>query len=283
MRSHYENTALDGASDVGAGPYSSSYRTGPITWSSTLNTNTYFNERRIAQAPTGWSIVCQSRPNVPREMAALMWYGIDDSSTSVHFPMYGSATRIPAGWAGKGPQDGKPGAEIMKFSLRSAFHVFNLVANWAYSRWEVIYPEVYAKILAKEEDYRGRVLKMDAEALAQYQTTADASKLVDSLTQFSCSIGDQLLDEWVEFFGDLFVKFRDGYVFTAAPRNPVCGCSYQSLSYGADWYDRIVKETGDRYLVPSTTAKLAQGAAEGWEVIPKLSLRAFENTINLDN
>ena len=49
----------------------------------------------------GWSIVCQSRPDVPRQMAALLWFGIDDSSTSVHFPLYGSATRIPKGWAGE--------------------------------------------------------------------------------------------------------------------------------------------------------------------------------------
>jgi hypothetical protein len=40
-------------------------------------------------------------------MAALMWFGIDDSSTSVHFPVYGSSTRVSKGWAGKGPQDGE--------------------------------------------------------------------------------------------------------------------------------------------------------------------------------
>jgi hypothetical protein len=28
----------------------------------------------------------------------------------------------------------------MQFSLDSAFYVFNLVANWAYSRWDAIYP-----------------------------------------------------------------------------------------------------------------------------------------------
>jgi hypothetical protein len=66
-----------------------------------------------------------------------MWFGIDDSSTSVHFPVYGSVTRIPAGWAGLGPQDGAT-PPMMTFSLDSAFYVFNLVANWAYTRWEVL-------------------------------------------------------------------------------------------------------------------------------------------------
>ena len=33
-------------------------------------------------------------------------FGVDDSSTTVHFPVYGSATRIPASFAGQGAQDG---------------------------------------------------------------------------------------------------------------------------------------------------------------------------------
>lgn len=109
MRNHYEDTPLDNNgrdfSDIGAAAFYLPIRVSPTVWSSPANKcNKYFNERTIAQAPTGWSIVCQSRPNVPRQMAALLWFGIDDSSTSVHFPLYGGNTVIPQGWAGKGPQ-----------------------------------------------------------------------------------------------------------------------------------------------------------------------------------
>lgn len=45
----------------------------------------------------------QSRPNFPRQMSSVLWYGMDDSSTSVHYPIYGSATRVSKGWAGPGP------------------------------------------------------------------------------------------------------------------------------------------------------------------------------------
>lgn len=107
MRSHYEGTALDTTgklfTDAGAGAFSNPNRNSPLTWSTpTYPAKTFHNERTIAQGPTGWSIVCQSRPRVARQMAALLWFGIDDSSTSVHFPLYGSATRVPEGWAGKG-------------------------------------------------------------------------------------------------------------------------------------------------------------------------------------
>jgi dipeptidase len=61
MRSHYEGTALDTTGtqfpDVGAGAFEDPIRNHPITWTSTTPENkgkTYFNERTIAQSPTGW-------------------------------------------------------------------------------------------------------------------------------------------------------------------------------------------------------------------------------------
>jgi len=70
MRNHYEGTALDNMgrlfSDVGAGQFHYPNRIPPITWSSPANKgDLFFHERTIAQSPTGWSIVCQSRPGVP--------------------------------------------------------------------------------------------------------------------------------------------------------------------------------------------------------------------------
>ena len=83
----------------------------------------------------------------------------------------------------------------MTFSLDSAFYVFNLVANWAYSRWDAIYPDVLAEILQKESNYRKMVAQTDAAALSLLQK-ADRSNegvVVEMLTSFSEEIGVQLL------------------------------------------------------------------------------------------
>jgi hypothetical protein len=240
-------------SDVGAESAYLPIRHGSIVWSSpSYEGKSFFNERTIAQSPTGWSIVCQSRADVPLEMAALMWFGIDDSSTSVHFPVYGSVTKVSEGWAGPGPQDGAT-PPLMTFSLDSAFYVFNLVANWAYSRWEVIYPDVHSRILAKEESYFNMVAEADAKisALLGAGSKEDA---VAYMTSFSTDIGDKLLKEWFAFFGELFVKYHDGYITTAAPAVPVCGCKVDDAGYSAEWYDRIIEENGERYLVPAEDA-----------------------------
>jgi dipeptidase len=279
MRNHYEDTPLDNTghrfNDVGAGPFYEPIRNHPGTWSSPSNPgNTYFHERTIAQSPTGWSIVCESRRNVPRQMAALLWFGIDDSSTSVHFPLYGSATRISAGWAGLGPQDGVT-PPMMEFSLQSAFYVFNLVANWAYSRWDAIYPDVLDMILTKEAEYRGMVTVMDAAAAPMFAAGGQDAEAIEKLTVFSVDIGDKLLADWFTFFGQLFVKYRDGYVTTAAPNVPICGCNTASLEYSGEWYDRIVEDTGDLYLVPSDTP--AHGVSRhGRPTMRKRDLRSMQ-------
>mmetsp|Transcript_4911 Transcript_4911/g.10699 ORF Transcript_4911/g.10699 Transcript_4911/m.10699 type:complete len:596 (+) Transcript_4911:80-1867(+) len=267
MRSHYEGTALDTTGtqfpDVGAGAFEDPIRNHPITWTSTTPENkgkTYFNERTIAQSPTGWSIVCQSRADVAREMAALMWFGIDDSSTSVHFPVYGSSKRVSKGWAGKGPQDGVT-PPLMQFSLDSAFYVFNLVANWAYSRWDAIYPDVHAKILEKEAIYFEEVAARDEEVRALLGE-GKVEAAVEAMTSFSEAIGDALLKDWFVFFGEMFVKYRDGYVISASEESQNCGCKVANGAYPQQWLDRIVGDTQEHYKVPSE-AQLLQGQGQG--------------------
>lgn len=257
MRNHYEGTPLDNTgrlfSDVGSGAFHNPNRNSPIVWQTdAYKGEQFFNERTIAQPPTGWSIVMQSRPNFPRQMTSVLWYGMDDSSTSVHFPIYGSATRVSEGWAGPGPQDGAT-PPLMEFSLDSAFYVFNLVANFAYSRWNAIYPDVYSRIISKESEYLNLLQATDeigVEMFKNAKSEADISAAVEYLTQFSVGLGDNLLKDWFKFFGQLFVKYRDGYVTTASPEVPVCGCSVSSLPYEQEWYNRIVEDTGDRYLYP---------------------------------
>ena len=71
--------------------------------------------------------------------------------------------------------------------------------------------------------------------------SADA---VEFLTSFSNDIGKNLLTDWFNFFGQMFVKYRDGYITTAAPAVPICGCETNSVAYDEEWYDRIINETG---------------------------------------
>jgi len=258
MRNHYENTLLDMSGiefeDIGAVYSSSPYRAHPLTWTATdpntLSTREYLNERPIATQQTGWNFISQTRKHLPTELKGLLWFGVDDSATTVRFPIYGSATEIPASFAGSGSQDGVT-PPMMTFSVDSAFYVFNLVANWAYSRWDLIYPVVLETILSRESQYRELVAKIDATALAIYNNEGSA-KAIQYVTNYSKAIGNDLVKEWFTFFGQLFVGYRDGYVITENTNNPSCGCNSNTGSYPQTWYNKIVEDTGDHYLIPDT-------------------------------
>jgi dipeptidase len=140
MRNHYENTKLsmDGTQfpDVGATFDAVPVRAHPLTWTDSKG-DEYLNERPIATQQTGWNFVAQSRSWMPKELSGLLWFGVDDSATTVRFPVYGSVTRVPLAFAGKGAQDGVT-PPMMEFDDERAFDVFNLMANWVYSRWDLM-------------------------------------------------------------------------------------------------------------------------------------------------
>jgi dipeptidase len=270
MRNHYEGTPLsmDGLqfSDVGAIYAAAPVRAHPLTWSS--GGQSYCNERPIATQQTGWNFVAQSRAWMPPELAGLVWFGVDDSSTTVRFPIYGSATEVPEGFAGKGAQDGVT-PPVMQFNMDRAFDVFNLVANWVYSRWDLIYPDLLGRITSIEDDYLQQVQQLDKEALSLYQKEGSKAA-VDLVTTFSTKVGNDLVKSWKNFFGELFVKYRDGYVIKESKNNLACGCSVSNGAYPQNWYDRIVADTGDHYLVVDSSSQKA--ARPGLRPVDKLSI-----------
>jgi len=246
MRNHFEGTGLDFRGDVGAGAYELPYRFRPLTWEVESQPNkTYVNERAIGTQQTGWNYVAQIRPAFPTELQSLLWFGVDDSATTVRFPVYGSATRLPASFEGKGPQDGVV-PPMMSFDLKQAFYVFNLAANWAYSRYSDIYPVMLEKIISVEDQFQIQAKQMDSKALEAYQV--DKQKAIDMVSEFGVKMGDGLTELWFNFFGELFVRFRDGYDIQANKNDPECGCDVGGDGYPAPTYERIVAETGDHYL-----------------------------------
>jgi hypothetical protein len=118
MNSHYEGTELDATVDVGGGIFGDVHRPRPLVWE--YQEKKYFNERTIATQQTGWNFVAQIRSNMPHELAALIWFAVDDSSTSPRVPVYASSTMVAPPYAGKGTQDGVPGP-MLKLDMKKAF------------------------------------------------------------------------------------------------------------------------------------------------------------------
>jgi hypothetical protein len=170
---------------------------------------------------------------------------------------------------------------MMSFSWDSAFYVFNLVANFAYSRWDLIYPTLLSHITATEQTLIAQIRAVDKEALALYREKGvDAT--VQHVTQAGLVMGSQLLHDWQALFGQLFVRYRDGYIITEDTANTACGCKAVSQSYPQSWYDRIVRENGPHFAIPDDKASVSSSDAggvkvkgEGLQPVKKTSLKGL--------
>lgn len=236
MRNHLEGTELDMAKDMGAGPYGNPYRWRPLTWK--VDGVTYCNERATATQQTGFSFVAQSRNWLPDAVGGINWFGVDDAASSVYFPMYCGSTRVPKSFAvGNG--------KMMEFTNKSAFWVFNQVTNFAYTRYNAIHPEIAKKQKALENKYLSFTKIIDLAAEGMFKT--DEAAAVEFLTDFSCNQGDNLTNEWREFYGYLFAKFMDGNIKEKDGNNQ--NPKMKQPGYSKEFYKTIVKTTGDKLKV----------------------------------
>ena len=236
MRDHLEGTELDMSKDMGAGPYECPYRWRPMSFK--VDGKEYVHERATATQQTGFTFVAQCRSWLPDEIGGILWFGVDDAASSVYFPMYSAATEVPFAFAvGNG--------SMMEFTNKAAFWVFNQVTNFAYTRYNLIHPEIRAKQVALEKQYVDFVQMIDAgakEMLAQ-----DKESAIKFITDFSCRTGNHLVDTWRDFYGYLFCKFMDGNVKTAIPGEKNPKVEQPALP---EWYLRmIIEQTGKKLEV----------------------------------
>lgn len=236
MRDHLEGTELDMSKDMGAGPYECPYRWRPMSFK--VDGKEYVHERATATQQTGFTFVAQCRNWLPDEIGGILWFGMDDAASSVYFPMYSASTEVPFAFAvGNG--------SMMEFTNKAAFWVFNQVTNFAYTRYNLIHPEIRAKQVALEKQYVDFVQMIDAGAKEMLAQNKEAA--IKFITDFSCRTGNHLVDTWRDFYGYLFCKFMDGNVKTAIPGEKNPKVEQPALP---EWYLRmIIEQTGKKLEV----------------------------------
>ena len=198
MRDYYQGTELDMTKDMGAGPYGCIVRWRPLTWK--VDGVEYFNERAISTQQTGFVFVAQSRPYVPSPLGGIIWFGVDDTYSTVFTPMYTCMTRVPETFAvGNG--------SMMEYNDNSAFWVFNQVSNFAYTRYSDMIVDIQKKQSELENNYVAMVPAIDKVALEMYRTSP--AKAIQFLTDFSVTQGNNTVHEWKKLYGYLFAKYMD--------------------------------------------------------------------------
>ena len=196
MRDQYEGTPLDITQGPDAGPWNSKLRYGSLGFQ--YDSVQYWFERPIATQQTGWSFVAQMRGYEGANAGGIFWFGVDDAATSLYVPMYSSITAVPECF-----QEGN--GDLYTYSPTSAWWTYNIVANWAYSKYSAMLPDIQKVQSAWEDKFNAQVEVVD-EAVAELNAADKAAWL----TQYSCLQAQESTAAWKELGIYLFVKYLDG-------------------------------------------------------------------------
>lgn len=249
MRDHFEGTFFDMTKDVGAGPYKTPYRWRPMEWKhvnqQTLDTTLYLHERAISTQQTGFSFVAQSRSWLPNPIGGINWFGVDDAYSTVYVPMYCGITAVPESY-----REGN--GSMTEFTWKAAFWVFNWVSNFAYSRYSDMIVDIKKLQSALETEFIKSVPAVDIKANNLY--TSNPKEALKVITDFSVAQGDLTVKKWEALGQYLLVKYMDGNIkHEKDGKFELNGTQHplvkhpQHPAYDAEWYEKIIRETGDHY------------------------------------
>ena len=200
MRDEYKGTPLDITQGTDAGPWNSKLRFGGLGFkltdeNDTTQTTQYWYERPTATQQTAWSFVSQMRSN---NRYGIFWFGVDDAACSCYTPMYSCINHVPECFE-------QGNGDSYTFSPTSAWWTFNMVANWAYTKYSRMYPHIRELQQAWDDKFNTQVAGVDEQAAPLDDEAARAF-----LTNYSCSQAENLVADWQRLYIYLITKFIDG-------------------------------------------------------------------------
>ena len=243
MRDHYEGTELDWTNDIGAGPFKSPYRWAPLTWK--VDSVEYCNERPIATQQSGFVFTSQMRSWLPNSIGGVLWFGTDDAAQTVFTPMYCSVTEVPECY-----REGN--GDLYTFSWTSSFWIQNWVSNMVYNKYDYMHPDLKKVQDELEGKFLSEQSNTEKEALDLYKKSPEQA--VQFLTKYSETQAQYAFERWKKLGEFLVIKYMDGVVRKEKDGEFIRNehgkpSSPQRVGYPKDFYERVVKETGDKYKV----------------------------------
>jgi len=240
MRDHFEGTPMDMTSDVGAGPFHCPYRWRPMDFE--VDGKKYVHERAISTQQTGFSFVAQCRSWLPSKLGGIIWFGVDDTYSTVYCPIYCGVTQVPVCF-----EEGN--GSMSRYSETAAFWLFNRVSNFCYLRYDSMIVDVVRVQQELEKDFVGDELS-NSRRWAQED---NETRLVGQLNRFSNQQAEKMMRRWKELDQLLLMKYIDGNIKhvkdgkiettpTGVVRYP------QQPPYPAWFYRQIVDDHGDVIL-----------------------------------
>ena len=201
MRNHFQNTELDKSQGAGADPFGSPYRWTPLYWE--YEGQEYFHERCTVTQQTGFSFIAQTRNWLPNEIGGIIWFGVDDTNSTVYTPFYCSISEVTEEFR-------QGNGNMITYSDNSAFWLFNRVAHFKYLFYNRVIGDIQKVQKELETTYQEQVKATDEKALSLLENSKE--KTIAFLTEFSSQAGKNTFRRWKELDNFLLVKYLDSNI-----------------------------------------------------------------------
>lgn len=249
MRDHYEGTPLSVAdgTDIGGGIWQMPYRPTPLMFK--VDGKQCFNERPVSTQQSGFVFVSQMRSWMPREIGGVLWFGNDDANMVAFTPIYCSSTVRPECY-------NTPGADAVNFSFKNAYWVCNMTSNMVYPRYSQMFPTLKEVRDSLDNSYFAAQPGVEAKAQELYAQNPQAA--VKYLNDYGIEKAQQMLARWQQLFQFMVVKYNDMIIkptkkdgsFEKTPYG--LGATPVRPGYPEKYAKELIKQTGDKFLVPET-------------------------------
>ena len=183
---------------------------------------------------------------MPNAVGGVMWFGADDSNMIVYTPVYCCTTTIPNCYAAKN-------ADPVTFSWESSFWVFNWVSNMIYPKYSLVADDMKRVQSEIESNIYERSKAVEQQVLACIE--ASPKYAMSILNDFTCETAETALAEWKKFGEYIIVKYND---FVVKPEQngrfkrteTGIGAPVIRPGYPDEYKKELIRQTGDKYLVP---------------------------------
>ncbi len=159
-------------------------------------------ERTIARWYTMYATIIQCRSWLPDEIGGVAWLALDNVSTSIYIPIYGSVSDLPDPYKTPGRPKG--------YTTKSAWWAFNRLGTLTAQRWGDMRYDVNEIWDPWQQELFSNQERFESDAMKLYRA-GEHDELVEYLTGYTMGWGERVVNKAWDLGDMLWTKYDEQF------------------------------------------------------------------------